>query len=572
LKSRDVPSPARLFALAGILIVGAAIRIHRLGWGLPGYLFPDTVNFHLRPAAELVGAGDIYLSFSPLGHPPLLPYLLGAVLWAKSLLTGHTVPAEGAALLAELPAVDLLGRQLMVALALLSLLVGYRLAARYVGTRAALFATAAFAVSPIHVIESHRTTPDILMVLLMLVCADRGTLAYERRAPRQLWLAFATAGLCGAAKWNGLSAVVLPGLVALLWPEKGWKTRFLYAAAGAAVAVGCFVAGLGAVALQPDRIQRALHILYLSGTVYGMAGTDILGYGWQYVRFLYLAVVTFPYMMAWTVYACALPGFVLLARHHRRALVVAAGAGGPFLLSQGMGLVILPRYFTPVVPYLALAAGVTMSWCWSKSRALGLAVALPVLAYALVMDWSLCEQMLLHPQKEVGELIERRLAARVNPARPLVIGYPDRMFFPYDSVYPQLVRPGTKIVYFRDLYGHALRSKKPPPAAEVAVEGRKWIDTNEVDVIVVGNWIELGIARENAERSPGEFIEGLENGSFGFRLAAVPSSRFFTEDLYAWGDPALRAHTDTGIQSYKVFVRDESSGAGDFRGAGANPR
>jgi len=544
-------------ALAAILAVGAALRIDRLDWGLPEFLFPDTVNFHLRPAAELVAKGDVYMSSSLLGHPPLLGYLLSGLIWLRNALTGRYLPGEASLLRTELPWIDLLGRGLTVALALLSLLVCYRLTLRLFGARVALLATAAFALCPIHVLESHRTTPDILMLLLMLLSADLALLARERRKTSWLLLSFAAAGLAGAAKYTGIAIATLPVWVALE-QRRAWTRRLGLALAGGLVALALLAAGFGPVALQPERIYKAVHFQVVAIGKHGMVGTDIMGQGWQYARFVYPAVLTFPYMMGWPFYLLALAGVPLAWRHHRRATLLLAIAIGPFFVGQATGKVIVPRYFLPFAPYFAIFAAVALDRLWRRRRGAGLAVLAATCAYTGVLDASFNRQMRLEPQKELGAFLERVLAAQPQRLQPLRVGYPSIFLFPYDSAMPYMSRPEVQMVYFPDPYVHLrLEPQAPPVESEVLRNDRRWVKETGVEVVVVPNWIEYSIVREKPHGYAAGILRRLADGSLGFRLAAAPSTRFFTEDLYAWGDPMLRTHTDTGIQGYRIYLRND---------------
>lgn len=554
----DLRPAACTAALIAILLAAAAIRVDNLGWGHPGFLFPDTVRNHLRPAAALVGAGDVFLSPSPLVHPPLLPYCLGALLWVTSLITGEPVLVEGKAADAQLAWIDMLGRGLTVFFALLSLLVLFGLARPLLGGRTALLATAVFALSPIHVLESHRTTPDVLMVLVMLASAERALAAARLRSCRTLLLSFALAGLAGAAKYPGVSAVVLPACVTVLWPGRDGRSRLAWLAGGGLAAAAGLVAGLGPTILQPKRYADALYVLSLTGTVTGMQGTDIHARGWQFARFVYPATIMFPYMMGWAAYACSLAGLVVLVRSHRRALFVVAVAIGPFFLAQGMGLVIVPRYFLPLVPFLALCAAVALRRAWRLAPLAGAGLCAVVLAYTAVLDWSFCRQMALLPQEEVGAFLARRIEGRADPARPLVVAYPDIFIYAYDAVIPHLQRPEIRVVHAPQIYWNVRREPAEPPVeAEEIARDRRWIDEFGVDVIVVPSWVKDAVLREKPDGYAGGFYRRLSDGSLGFRLAAAPSTHFFTERLYTWGDPILRSHMDNGIQSYEIYTRAE---------------
>jgi hypothetical protein len=550
----ELSRPVRYTCLTLILVTAFGLRVFRLSWGLPEFLFPDTVNLHLRPAAQLVGAGDFRLSSAILVHGALLPYVLGGVLWLWSHVTGEHVHPAGPGLDMQLPTTDLIGRILCVVFALLSVAVLYLVSRRLLGTRAALFAAAVFAVSPVHVLESHRTTPDVLMVLLMLVAMHQTLIAADRGHRGRLLGAFALSGLAAAAKYPGMFAAALPAWVAVRWTGAPWRNRLGWFTLGTVVTVAGFVAGMAATLLDLSRLRLALRLGSIAVAA-GMPGTDLYGQGWVYRRYLYPAVVVFPFLVGWAAYVSAIAGVVLLARRNRRALVLLAVAIGPFAVAQGANVVAVARYFLPMVPCLALFAGVTLNWLCTTWRRAGTVAASAVLAYTLVLTGSWCLRLGLGPQEAVGQLVAQHLAGRAAK-RGLVVAYPDPWALPYDAVRRKISLRGVKVVFFPQQYWNVrAEPREIPVEAELREQEQRWIAQERVDLVVLPDWQESAVVRERPDGQTAGFYRRLADGQLGFRLAAYVRTRYLTEDLYTWGDPMLHAYGETAIEGYKVFVR-----------------
>jgi len=93
------------------------------------------------------------------------------------------------------------------------------------GARHAVFAAGLFAVMPLSVREAHfalTDTPLVFAVTLTLLLSLRAT---EKPGLRRLLLAGAAAGLCAGLKYNGLYAVVMPVIAALMAPAGDRTTR-----------------------------------------------------------------------------------------------------------------------------------------------------------------------------------------------------------------------------------------------------------------------------------------------------------------------------------------------------------
>jgi hypothetical protein len=536
-----------------VLGVGVGLRAFRLGWGLPGYGFPDAVVHFLRPAmAAVAGDGSLPKEFV---HPPVLFYLLRGAFGAWSAAIGRPPHLAGALGAADLATCTLIGRATMLALAAASILVLHSVGRRLLGPRAALLAAACFALSPLHVLESHRVAPDVPMLLLLLA-ATRLALVEGPHAAGARLLAFGAGGLAAATKYTGVFALAVPAWTTLRAAPAGARRTLLLLAAGGTVAALGFAVGCLPCWTRFDAFARSLRLIASFGYLVGMPGVD-LAEGWMHRRWLYPLVVALPYMTGWAVYLAALAGLVLLAASNRRAAGVLLAAVGPYLLFMGGSVSAVPRYYLFLAPFLALAAGAALDRLWAvrlPARA-GPLLALAVLAYTGLLAGSQVMRLGLGPQREVGALVTE-LLRREN--RRLVFAYPNRIALHYDAVRPFLPRGRLTIVEFPAPYANlAAEPVCDGCAATVRAQGLAWFGETAVDVLVLPSWVENTVRRGRPEGWAAHFFRELEAGTFGLRLAGHFRTRYLTERLYTWSDPMLDTHWETAIAGYKVFVRAE---------------
>ncbi|HER20074.1 MAG TPA: hypothetical protein ENO14_03410, partial [Chromatiales bacterium] len=384
--------------LLAIVVAGVLLRVYRLSWGLPDFIPPDSLNYYIRPAARLVAAGELVPpSFV---HTPLFMYTIGMVDFVWSATAGEPIdlgprplrkgiggllPAEGGMLGSQdfppqLTALIVVARAFCVATAPLSIVALYLLARRLIGVRAALFASAAFALSPLHVLESHRVNADGLMILFALLAAHRTVVAMQKQNRRGLLAGFALAGVSGAVRYNGLAIATLPAWAAIRWPGASGGERFRLLVLGSSIVAAVLAIGLLPAVFDWQRFQSSVAALFSVGFVAG-GNLDLSGEGWVYHRYVYQLVATLPYSLGWPVYLCSLIGFPILARSRPAATAIVLAAIVPFFLVQGAGLTVEHRYYQLLLPFLAVTAGVTLNALVTRWKSLGIAAACAVLAY-----------------------------------------------------------------------------------------------------------------------------------------------------------------------------------------------
>lgn len=537
--SADGPSPfTRRAVLALLLAGGAALRAFHLDWGLPQFVFFDSLAHFVRPAARILATGD----WSPVSfvHPPATTYLLAAVaaVWAE---TSGSTPSHGD--------LELVGRVLMVVLSTATIAVLYLLARRLVDDRAALIGTAAFALAPLHVLEAHRTHADAGMLLVSLVAAHQAVLARDTRSRGRLYLAFALAGCAGGVKYPGLASASVPAWVALTWHGRSFRERIVFSFAGSAVTVVAFLVAISPLLLAWPRLWATVKTIAYAGLFVGQPGQNLVGAGWVYQRYLYPLAVAIPYMTGWPIYLAGLVGLGLLTVSRRaRGPVLAAVL--PFFVFEGGATTAVPRYFLPLAPYLCLAAGHALDQLVRRQRRLGAVATALVLGYTLVLTQSQLLRIGASDALAVTNRLRTASAAARAAGRELVVAYPQRLRFAYDPLSPALVQARVRIVTYPKIPA-AVRRAGPHAVLQ---RYREWLARESVDAVLVTSHIE-GVAERNRARPEVVLLAALEDGNLGYRRAAEARTHFFTESLYTWADPTLSTHLTAGILGHKLFVR-----------------
>jgi hypothetical protein len=565
--------------LLAIVVVGVLLRVYRLSWGLPDFIPPDSLNYYIRPAARLVAAGELVPpSFV---HTPLFVYTIGLVDFVWSATVGEPIdlgprplrkgiggllPDGGRGMLGsqdfppQLTTLILIARAFCVSTAALSIVVLYLFARRLIGVRAALLASAAFALSPLHVLESHRVNADGLMILFALLAAHRTVVATQKQNRRGLLTGFALAAVAAAVRYNGLAIATLPAWAAIRWPGAGAGARFRLLVAGSSIVAAVLAIGLLPAAFDWQRFQSSVVALFSVGFVAG-GNLDLSGEGWVYHRYVYQFVATLPYSLGWPVYLCSLIGFPILARSHPAATATVLAAIVPFFLVQGAGLTVEHRYYQLLLPFLCVTAGVTLDALVARWKSLGIAAACAVLAYTAALTASHCLRLGLGPQRAVAELVHDRARAASAAGRTLGVGYPGSVDLLFDPVRTQIRDPTVRLHYLpQGVAGDAAGAgAKPISDEEIAKRLRQWVADKDVDVVLLPDWQE-GVAERSSDpskRSVARIYARLEDGSLGFRRAAHHRAGFLTESLYVWPDPLIETHRAVGVLGYKVFVKSE---------------
>jgi hypothetical protein len=365
-------------AILAIVAVGAALRLSGIGFGDPFVYHPDEWAI-ARPAMTMAATGD--WNHHTFYYPGLLIDLEAVVarllhaFGGASLETGRPwlylnefVPNQFGYVLA--------GRLVVASLGVATIPVVFETTRRLAGRAGALAAAAIVAIVPLAVEHAHYLTTDVPMTLLCALCL-LATVVASRSRQRRWWLVAALiAGLAGSTKWNGLAVVAVPLLAYV-------ATRFdrthplaivrdpLPYAMVAATIVGFVVPTPGIVLAPAEVLSR----LSSSAAIYAVPDPrqtqDSMTFN------LGVLVGTLGPVLLWSVAGMIL----ILARlgrdpEARAAVVIPAFIVGYFVLTC-----LPPRYYArnllPIVPYLAVSAGIALAVLVGEIRRRSAAWRLP---------------------------------------------------------------------------------------------------------------------------------------------------------------------------------------------------
>ena len=204
--------------LAGILLLGAGLRLYAIWFGLP-YLRarPDEIDAVMH--GQMVMRGDLNPHF--FHWPSLTFYTFGAVFTAVSDVLGALTPGAAVS-----DAQYLVLARIVVALAgTATIAVLYDLARRIADAWTGIAAATFLAVAILHVRESHFAMTDVLMTLLataslaLLARAVDAAEADVANTDPLRWFAASglVGGLAASTKYNAAAVVVAMAAVQLVW-------------------------------------------------------------------------------------------------------------------------------------------------------------------------------------------------------------------------------------------------------------------------------------------------------------------------------------------------------------------
>jgi dolichyl-phosphate-mannose-protein mannosyltransferase len=367
---------ARNAALAAVLGIALAIRVWKIGYGLPEFL-DEALPFRWALAMWNDPHGRIDWNPHRFHHPSLPTYLhlfvQQAVFIAGRISSAYRNAADfHIGFLVDATPMALAARTVGIAADLATVFVTAMLAER-VRRGAGWIAALAVAVSPTFVVAARSICSDSVMVPLAIAALER-TLAYRQQGGRaRLFAAAALIGLAAGSKYPAAS-LLLPLGVALGF--RGGARELRWWPLAAAVAGAVFLATTPYAALDFATFQRDL------GFLRGLAQTGHLGNLGErgflfHMRNLardlsWLGLALLAGSLAWTVHR---------ARSRPDASLVWLALltfGVPIALAR----IEAERYLLPILPLAAaLAAEVVLAGCERlKQPARTAAVAAAVLA------------------------------------------------------------------------------------------------------------------------------------------------------------------------------------------------
>jgi len=347
----------RLLVTAACLFAGAlAIRLFGLDFGLPYFFSGDEVE-----KVEVA----LFLADTRFDHWDGQPSFLFNTLYVIYAVAGKLSP--------HLLNVDYLylGRLWMAVLGSLTVLAAWRLGARFGsdGERAGLWAGVVLAVLPLHTACSRYIKEDAPLALMTTLVVLAGV-AYHRAPSRRrlLWLGLAV-GVTISTKYTGLLLLLPVGAVFLagIWREGANLRRTAIDVLLLVVAVAIGLLAISPMFLEhPDRLLLGIR----HQGEYSASGHDGIRISPWAEWWTYYARTGLIPGMTWPAFLAAAGGLVLLWRKHAGWVVLLTAATIYLTLEYSVAkpAPFSARYLLPMVPLLAVAAGVAIATIEAGAR------------------------------------------------------------------------------------------------------------------------------------------------------------------------------------------------------------
>lgn len=462
-----------LAALGTLLVVSLTLRVVALDWGIPEY-DPDLLRRSLYRQSYHMDEDNILWALMQMrpaeGNFDIKDYHWGSLqhyLVYGALLVGSAVgvvpaPWEEAFRQGDAEALRrfyILGRLVSVMAGVSATLIVFVLASMLAGHMAGMAAGAAYALSPLAVVEAHYLTNDVTMSAFVAASVLASVLALRSPQPdgaelqpnretrlRLWWLLLAglLLGLGIAAKYSALFAA--PSLAVAQWAAwraenfvKGWRVHLGVLVLPWLAVVGGFLLGEPYALLAPDSLLAGLRYTSDGNTINlnNGLGPIIEMLAWQ-GRYLAELGLTWPLacialaglgVMLWRILAQLRlrssrqpePGNQS-ARKTSYIVLLAAIVG--LVLGLALNRVPMLRYTQPLIPLLCVAAGI--GWAAVPSRILrGVAGAIAIAVAGVITLGQLSLMDGPHPADELSawmraHLKEGQVVARLWPEYPLL--------------------------------------------------------------------------------------------------------------------------------------------------------
>jgi hypothetical protein len=417
--------------LLATLVLGLALRLYGIKWGLPDETHPD-YSYHPDEAFMLEWAGWLV-------HGHIIPkhFIYGGTLYF-TILNAYMFFARlfGEMLGGFNPLANsiLVGRYFHTGVALLTILLVFECGRQLFGRRAGLVAALLLSVVPAHVILAQQVRPDVLGVFFVVLMLYLGIQVLTVDAVRHRSLLGAI-GLClGATAALRIPLVifgVMP-LTAMFLAMRTWPGGFTWMLA---IKKTAFV---GVCALAAYVVLSPHTLIYYD---YAIAGLRVT---WWYESYPFLdAVDNGPlfYQHLWLTlrqalgdgqYFLAVVGvFYALRRRTAADIMILSGLAGYAVLTSFASWTVV-RYSLPMVPLLVLLAARALTEGMDEIRPRSIRVGTSVLLVA-VLTWSLFSVLAfvrVEAAKNVREIASEWILANIPAGSAiLMLKSYDRDFF-----------------------------------------------------------------------------------------------------------------------------------------------
>ncbi len=349
--------------LAAILVLAAGLRIYGLGHGLPNVYNPDEVNIMARALSIARDSNPHYFLYPNFFFFILFGVMGGLFVLGRLVGRYANVAAFEARFFEDPTDFYLAGRLFGVLCALATIVLTYRLAAKHFGRTAARAAALFMAVAYFHVRDSHYLKHDVptgLLLVLALTAFDR---IREDPRIRSYLVSGLAMGLAFATHYYTI--FLAPAFAAYHLVVSGFRGFAKVLLTGAIAGVTFFALSPFVVIDLPIAID---HMIANRQVVVDRSVSDGTLFLPSLPAYLHFMVEQgFGYLL----FALIVVGWVLMARRDRRLLTLWGAFPLLFFLFIGYTF-FAGRYLNPILPSLAVAAGLTVA---SLSEQLGPRVA-----------------------------------------------------------------------------------------------------------------------------------------------------------------------------------------------------
>jgi len=346
------PLPRPDLFLVGILLLGLALRVWGLGWGLPSathyFSYHPDESVVLETATGMnVFNGHLLPHFYNYGSLQL--YLVCFANTLAALFGGlEIVPKNFAVWYPQWAKMYLIGRWLTVGMGVGTVWAVFAIGKRLWGRRAGLLAALTLAIMPLHAQHSHFLTVDVpatFWAMLSLLWAVRLATGEPKPWKAALW-AGVFAGFAAATKYN-LALIILPLLAACFLTRHKSGAAIGLAAFVLAFLVVCPGAVLESGIFLRDLRFEAVHVQNVDDPTFRGTGS---GFTYHIVRNL-SAGLGLPLLSLVLVSV----GYAIDKRERGDGLLAVFAL--PYYILIGMAAVKYARYDIPLLPILALWNG-----------------------------------------------------------------------------------------------------------------------------------------------------------------------------------------------------------------------
>ena len=521
-------SDSTLAAIAGVLVIAAALRFWRIGVGLDhGVVHPDEFDWFLRSAAFVpLSCSSFDLGPTLFFYPTLFGYAAGlatAIAHAAGIIVGDPFTV--------VPQIILIARSVAAFSGVLAVAIVGFAASRMYSPATGLMAMAFVALDPVALsqLRAYASVDVPLASCFALTVLAAYRLAVQGTT-RAALVAGVLVGLSFATKYPGLASLVPVGLgVAEVYRRDRNLER-------AAILLGVVLLGLVAavvVACPPCVLRSDAMLAGMARTGRALGEQHIFAIdptlGWYARPYLYQVFASLPFSFGWPLYLVVLYGVMVAIRRHTLADRIVLAAVVPYLLVFGGSGAWMPRYILPVLSWMTVLAARGLTDLRLRHRRAANGLFLAVWAYSLVFATSLVAAETSLQQAEVAAWI-----AGHPPARAAAGAHPIRVGFPHET--------GSYVALSSYLQGAGL--------APVAGGKAHWFATRP-DVFVLPTWDEVWIPRGPASAAQ-RSLRRLQNGEAGYSEVARWTPWYLQRSLYTWLDPAF------GTKGFAVFVLDDA--------------